>query len=370
MMEGFYCKKRGMSVELVQQSSSFRCSETYCPDQECPFNHDNSINNIIANTRKEKERKQKLFITIAIAAVLLAAAVFLFFTITASPTSLSSDILAARLDDQDEDTRLKAALELARRKDSAALEPLVAITTSDSQKNRRMAAEALGLLGDPRAVPALIGLLVDPNIEVVETTSSALGLLGDPESLEPLLTALRDRPLKERWAVAAAFRKIQNERAIPYLVEAVDSDDVVTKHNEALADALANQGEAAFQPLIDSMLNGGNGAWILAEIEKKTHRKISRLHDAITNRDLEFLSRSYAFFFYLDQDDDLDGIDEQLTETEQEVLAASLLAYGDKDMAQTFANFRIDKIADSSILPDAANTWAEQHGYTLIIKNR
>jgi hypothetical protein len=233
---------------------------------------------------------------------------------------------------------------------------------SEDLHNRTRAAEALGALGDNRAIPALIARLNDSDSSVVEAAATVLAEIGDRAALENLLEALNDRSRTNRWAVASAFIKIQDERAIPGLIDALNNNDIITHHRENLTQAIINQGDIAIAMLVDSVLNGGAGLVALAEIEKATHNSIVRFHDALTNRDLEMLARIYPFFLWLDQ------VDEQLTLPEQETLAAALLAYGDKDMALSFANFRRDKLFEPTILPEAASEWAELNGYDIIIK--
>jgi hypothetical protein len=271
----------------------------------------------------------------------------------------------------EERTKLDAAIELAREKNAKALPQLTAFLDSKSWENRRDAAEALGQLGDKRATPALCVLLEDGDLRVMETAATALAKLGDETALDPLLRALKNRPRTERWAVASAFLTIRDERAIPYLVQGLESDADIHAASQ-VEDAILNQGPAAIPLLIDSALEGGPGAWTLAEVEKTTHKEISPFHEAMTRGDLEMLAQIYPFFLNLDQDyDRTDDLDERLTTAEQRTLAAALTAHGDKEMAEDFANFRINGGPwESTILPDAAYEWADRHGYELVRKRR
>jgi hypothetical protein len=320
-----------------------------------------------------KSRQRKKAVTNFLLAIALLAALGLigYFIYNGQPGQLSDAKLIERVESEKARTRLNAAVELAKRQNPAALAPLQEALESDEFGDRLHAVEALGQLRDRRAIPALSTFLEKQNISLVEAAADSLAEIGDQSAVNPLLRALHNQPPANRWALAGAFSKFRDERAVPDLLEAVVLDDIVKGHIDSLLKALAYQGEDPIPALVDSVLTGGPGAWTLAEIEKTTGKKITAMHDVITNRDLKTLSRAYLFFIYLDQDSSNVAENDRVSIATQEVLAEALFAYGDKEMAQTFVNFRgnVKDPPGKNILAEAGETWAEEHGYTLTIKN-
>ncbi len=357
--EGVFCIKYSRYVQLTRQNGSPVCAEFDCPE------HRKCLWGIGLEKAERIRQEDRIWLFVLIGVIILAVSLVVGF----SPRLMSNERLLKRLSSEDEGVQLNAAVELADRGNPIALEILEAFLDSDSWEERRDAAEALGHLGDKQVTPALCELLNDSNTDVLEAVSTALAELEDETAFEPLLQALNESPLKDRWAIASAYSQIQDERAIPALIDALGSDDLVTHHRECLRDALSNQGEKAIEALVDSVLAGGTGAWVLAQIELQTDSEIAQMHEAITNRDLETLAIIYPFFLYLDQDNDGDDIDESLSAAEQEILAEALLACGDKEMAESFANFHNEIFGGGKILQDAADEWADQHGYIFILSD-
>jgi hypothetical protein len=358
-----FCKKKNRDVEIKHKNGLPVCMESsLCFEFKCILIND--FNDSADPEILQKVKRRHLAKIIFAAAALVVVVLIVFVAIISSPGNMTDAQLIERLSGRN--GYLSVAIELANRKNPVALTELETFLKSDLWDERRDAAMALGKLGDKRAAPALYELLGDSNTDVLEAVAAALGELQDATTVETLLKALNDRPRADRWALARAYSKIRDERAIPALIDALDSD-IITKHREMLASALSNQGEKAILLLIDSMLNGGPGAWELAYIELQNNEEIDLLHDAITNKDLKMLARTYTFFLCLDQDD-LDHVDERLTTAEKEVLASALLAYGDKDMAEVFVNFYRNSFFESTILAEAAYKWADEHGYTFVQK--
>lgn len=360
-----YCEKAdGARANIIEKYGMPWCTDPYCRGFDCPYR--SLLTKGYIKSRQKKDSMINIVSVIVILAILAIIGTFWFLN---QPAQFSDAKLVQRLGSENERTRLNAGIELAKRRNPAALVPLQESLTASDWLIRLQAAEALGQLGDPRAIPDLSALLDDSNTTVMAAAATALAEIGDQSAVDPLLRALHKQPPSKRWALAAAFSKFRDERAVPDLLEAVVLNDIVKSHIEDLKKAIEFQGADPIPSLVESVLNGGPGAWTLAEIEKSTGKQIKPIHDVITNRDLQTLSRIYLFFLYLDQDSSNVAENDRVTIADQEVLVEALFAYGDKDMAQAFANFRVNvHNPGKNILAEAANTWAEQHGYTLTVK--
>jgi HEAT repeat protein len=110
--------------------------------------------------------------------------------------------------------------------------PLLAALRAPDAGVRCAAAAALGHLGDARATPELSRSLEDPVAPVRIAAACALGAVRDARALEALLAALRrsreeqQRIWPEGWSfqnsLLAALARLQDERALPALVAALD----------------------------------------------------------------------------------------------------------------------------------------------------
>lgn len=360
----YFCKAVGRQTTLLTNSAGkYQCVDRNC-SLTCLFN----VNQAEA-TGRSQQRKRLLGILLAVTVLLAALALIAGFAYQRQPGQLADVKLIERLGSTNDRTRLEAALELAERGNPAALAPLLAAMSSESSPERISIAKALGQLEDRRAVPDLSALLNDQNHFLAVAAAAALAEIGDESAVEPLLAALHNRLPKDRWALATVFQTFRDERSVPDLLEAVVVDDINGQHTEDLLKAIAFQGADPIPSLVASVLSGGPGAWTLAEIEKTTGQKIAALHDAIANRDLEALSRAYAFFIYLDQDSSNVADNDRVSIEDQKVLAEALLASGDKEMAQAFVNFRQNvKNPSKNYMAEAGERWAEEHGYILTVK--
>jgi HEAT repeat protein len=128
-----------------------------------------------------------------------------------------SRTLVARLQSADADTQSKIALELGRRAETKAVEPLRELLSSKSPEVRAAAAEALGRIGVDSVGDDLATLLADrkqPEF-VRDTCAYALARLAYVPALRILLKAYEDRSESvrrcARSAVFAIFQSLKIE---------------------------------------------------------------------------------------------------------------------------------------------------------------
>lgn len=170
------------------------------------------------------------------AAVVLLANVFLAMALLASdPPEKSTEQahpreeLRAKLNDGNPWTRRRAAIELGRQGDTAAIDVLVAIVEDEYREHRadeigiddddprEDAARALGTIGQP-ALSKILALAKAPNREVRAYAGKALESFRDPRGFEPLVAVLRDEDSYARAGAAVALGNMQDPRAIEPLI--------------------------------------------------------------------------------------------------------------------------------------------------------
>ncbi len=101
---------------------------------------------------------------------------------------------------------------------------------TDSNPEVRQAA-ALGLCSHPgeEAIPALIQALKDPDSMVTTLATHALVANGKAAVL-PLLDIISDSPLAVRVQAIRALAEIQDHRAIPALMSALEENSALMQH--------------------------------------------------------------------------------------------------------------------------------------------
>lgn len=155
---------------------------------------------------------------------------------------------------------------------------------------RENAINILGLLGCTRAVPALVEELHDPQLTIRLQAAKALGRIRSAEAVPALLKELKeaDEPLNSqvfialvqigpratpalieaskspsswmRWHCMRALGEIQDERAIPTLVQALlDNDHAVAW---IAAKGLVNFGKDAIGPLLNLLTRVETSPWL------------------------------------------------------------------------------------------------------------
>ncbi len=152
--------------------------------------------------------------------------------------------LVKRLDDKEPLARRLAARELGRRKDAAAVAPLVGALKKDKEPGvRNAAAEALGALKKvaKAAVPDLLRALKDADALVRETAAESLADIGEePKTVVPaLVKLLDDADVNVRCAAAISLGdfKVHALSAVPAL-EKVRKNDKHLFAREAADEAL------------------------------------------------------------------------------------------------------------------------------------
>lgn len=128
------------------------------------------------------------------------------------PASLP--LLAARLQDADDEQRMFIAPVLADFRTPAALDLLHGWLASEDPNLVAMSCEAVGRVGDAASVDPLLRLL-DADVWMAGPAVTALGELGRPEALPALLVALENPDL--RMFAAGAVARIGDASAWPSL---------------------------------------------------------------------------------------------------------------------------------------------------------
>lgn len=188
-----------------------------------------------------------------------------------------------------EDSRMRrqavAALEVLA--DRRAVEPLITVLGKDeSHEVRANAARALGKLGDRRATLALIEALQDPAWEVRSSAVCALERLEDPQAVLPLIALLQDRNGDVAYHATRVLGKLKDPRAVLPLVKMLWEDD---RHlGPSLSAALGQLGEAAFEPLVETLKHGNSEARAQAALALaglRDRRAVSLLQGALSDAD-------------------------------------------------------------------------------------
>jgi HEAT repeat protein len=107
---------------------------------------------------------------------------------------------------------------------------LLTALEDDCSEVRQCAALALCHQPNPQALPALLRALSDPDPMVSELASNALTLLG-PQAVQALSEALpREKNPSARRGIVRALAEIGDHRAIPALMQALESDSALLQY--------------------------------------------------------------------------------------------------------------------------------------------
>jgi HEAT repeat protein len=137
--------------------------------------------------------------------------------------------------DPDPDRRWWAIRTLAEIKDPQAVQLLIQALSDPEPAVRGCAARGLQGQPDERAVPALVSALADRDSLVARLAGNALAAAG-AMAVPALLEALRDSSFQSQVEAARSLALIGDQRSIPALFEALDSDSSLVEHwaNEGL----------------------------------------------------------------------------------------------------------------------------------------
>lgn len=149
--------------------------------------------------------------------------------------------LIESLDDRDLEKRNQAEQQLAAL-GSEAVEPLIATMLGGQGPKSWISAKLLAKIDDERRVPALIQALESPNPIVRQIAADLLGGLGDQRAIEPLLARLDDgKILVKLWAVTS-LGKLRAVRAFDPLCRLLENADSSTLCYTVI-EALGNLGD-------------------------------------------------------------------------------------------------------------------------------
>ena len=127
------------------------------------------------------------------------------------------------------------------------IELIVILKNHESKLVRERAIRALGKIKDPYTIDPLINVFEDSEF-IAHAAVWALSKIGAP-AVEPLIVALNESYKKGKHA-AETLGKIKDSRAIKPLIDCFSASNKVSK---AAIWALAEIGEPAVEPLIDSL---------------------------------------------------------------------------------------------------------------------
>jgi HEAT repeat protein len=159
--------------------------------------------------------------------------------------------VAGRLRDPDRNVRVRAALDLGRRRDNALVEALVEALCTDPDFNvRETLVWALVRVSDAAVAP-LIARLSDPIPLARMSAAHALGKIGDPRAVDALIEVLHDSDLEVVARAAFALGQIGDARAAPALVGVLGHDN--RELEATMASVLERFAASAVQPLIRAL---------------------------------------------------------------------------------------------------------------------
>jgi len=138
------------------------------------------------------------------------------------------------VDSRDDDERVHALEERARKGEREALGELIHVLMNDSSKYARQeAARSLGKLGDACSIDPLIkAMLNDEYSGVRAVAAEGLGNFG---YYEEFAAALKDNDSHIRVVVASVLGRIKDDRAIDSLIDSLGDQDIGVRCGAALA---------------------------------------------------------------------------------------------------------------------------------------
>ncbi len=171
------------------------------------------------------------------------------------PGAAVTKALAGELGTLPSDSQVLVTMALGKRRDSAALPALIALTTTGSRAAAREAVvRALVEIGDAAAVPALVALLDDPSDDVVQTARDALAAMTKPEVDAALVAMLSHNDAKARNVAVELLGRRGAVSTLPALLKAAAGDDASIRM--ASIQALgAMAGRAEFPALVRLLVN-------------------------------------------------------------------------------------------------------------------
>lgn len=149
-------------------------------------------------------------------------------------------VLVEKLKSSSAPARYAAANKLGKLGDKAAVLHLIDALHDEDEKVGDNVIFALGELGDLRAIPHLIKLLKSSKSERLrKSAAKALGMMHSETSVDALIGALKDPDFKVRKSAARSLGQIGDKKAVPALMEAQkDPDYTVVKYVDDALDRI------------------------------------------------------------------------------------------------------------------------------------
>jgi HEAT repeat protein len=147
-------------------------------------------------------------------------------------------LLIELLQDREWFVRTSAVEALAELKASVAVEPIVALLKDRKEVVRRLAAEGLGKIGDPQAVIPLIEALKERQAAACSAIIAALGEIGDQRAVKPLLRVLKRRSFVSGFTAnvhSSVIWALGKLGIIEPIIEALENERSLVRSNAALA---------------------------------------------------------------------------------------------------------------------------------------
>ncbi|HEY6873489.1 MAG TPA: HEAT repeat domain-containing protein [Geobacteraceae bacterium] len=110
---------------------------------------------------------------------------------------------------------------------------LLELLGDENEEVRNFSTVMLGNIGHREAVRPLIQALKDPDVNVRHGAAEALGKIGDHGAFAPLIELLGEDFWVQHAAIVA-LGEIRDERAVPYLLAALDNELLMEPVSNAL----------------------------------------------------------------------------------------------------------------------------------------
>lgn len=151
------------------------------------------------------------------------------------------DELLAKLGSDSPAVRYTAANKLGKLGDESAIDPLIDAMDDEDEKVRDNVIFALGELRALKSSHRLIRLVKsDKSDRIRKSAAKALGLMKAADALDALIGALKDTDFRVRKSAARSLGKIEDIKALPALREALkDPNYTVTKYVEDAIERLS-----------------------------------------------------------------------------------------------------------------------------------
>mgnify|MGYP001082967046 CR=1 FL=1 len=142
-------------------------------------------------------------------------------------------------------------------KDTMVVESLIKVMMDSTDKLRGGACTALGSIKDKRAVEPMIELYKKG--EMRRDVIWSLGVIGDKRAYDVVMDGLKHGDPKLKWSCISAFGRLGDKRAVPILVEMLESkEDIIIEHHgsvkPAIIIALGEIGDERAVPALKKML--------------------------------------------------------------------------------------------------------------------